>query len=92
LKVTVKAFATLRNVFNGRAIVELNLPEGASLEDLIKRLEERFGFEIRSPKSGELDPTIKILINGREVIYLDGLKTRLKDGDVIAFIPPVGGG
>jgi len=91
LKVTVKAFATLRNVFNGRAIVELNLPEGASLEDLIKRL-EGFGFEIRSPKSGELDPTIKILINGREAIYLDGLKTRLKDGDVIAFIPPVGGG
>jgi len=92
LKVIVKAFATLRNAFDGRAVIELNMPEDAVIEDLIKELESRFGFEIRSRGSGELDPTIKILVNGREIIYLNGVKTRLKDGDVIAFIPPVGGG
>ncbi|MCS7132415.1 MAG: MoaD family protein [Nitrososphaeria archaeon] len=88
----VKAFATLRDVFKGRAVMELILPDGAMVKDLIMELESRFGFEIKSRTSGELDPNVKILVNGREIIYLDGIKTRLKDGDIVAFIPPVGGG
>lgn len=92
MKVTVKAFATLRNAFNGRAVIELTLPEGAVIEDLVNELEKRFSFEIRSRESRELDPAIKILVNGREITYLNGIKTKLKDGDTIAFIPPVGGG
>ena len=39
------------------------------------------------------EPSKKVLIvNGREITYLDGLETRLRDGDVVAFIPPVAGG
>lgn len=92
LRVVIKAFATLREVFKGTGVMELTLPEGALVKDLIMELESRFGFEMRSRTSGELDPNIKILVNGREIIYLDGMETRLKDGDVVAFIPPVGGG
>lgn len=92
MRVMVKVFATLRDAFKGRAVMELTLPEGATVEDLIKELESRFGVEVRSSESGELDPTIKVLVNTREIIYLDGMRTRLKDGDIIAFIPPVGGG
>lgn len=38
------------------------------------------------------DPNITILLNGREVRYLDGLNTKLKHGNVVAFVPPIAGG
>jgi molybdopterin synthase sulfur carrier subunit len=39
-----------------------------------------------------LKPGIKIIINGRDIDYLNGLDTQLKDGDVIVIIPPIAGG
>lgn len=92
MRVTVKVFATLRDVLKGKSVVELTLPEEATVGDLIGELGSKFGVEVISRESGKLDPTIKILVNGREIIYLSGLGTKLKDGDVIALIPPVGGG
>ena len=89
---TVKAFATLRNAFDGRGVMELDIPENASIGNLIEILERRFKFDVKLQETGEANPNIKILVNGREIIYLDGLRTKLKNGDVIAFIPPVGGG
>lgn len=40
------------------------------------------------------DPRISalILVNGREINVLDGLETRLKDGDELVLIPVVHGG
>jgi molybdopterin converting factor small subunit len=33
-----------------------------------------------------------LLINGTGIPTLEGFKTRLKEGDKVAIIPPVGGG
>ncbi len=33
-----------------------------------------------------------ILVNGRNCIFLDGLDTLLRDGDLIEILPPVPGG
>ncbi len=33
-----------------------------------------------------------ILVNGRNCIFLDGLDTLLKDGDLVEILPPVLGG
>jgi len=35
---------------------------------------------------------LQFLVNGRSTSSLEGLSTRLADGDVLAIIPPVGGG
>jgi molybdopterin converting factor small subunit len=32
------------------------------------------------------------MVNGRDITFLNGLKTILKDGDEILIIPPVAGG
>ena len=40
----------------------------------------------------KLKENIKILKNGRNIEFLDGLETDLQDGDKVAIFPLVGGG
>ena len=42
--------------------------------------------------SGQLRSDITIFINGRNIVFLDGLDTELNNGDKIAIFPPVTGG
>lgn len=41
---------------------------------------------------GELHRFINVYINDEDVRYLEGLETRVTDGDVIAILPAVAGG
>ena len=43
-------------------------------------------------EKGDLNGYLQFLVNGKSVTTLQGLRTRLKDEDKIAIIPPVGGG
>jgi len=92
LKIIVKTFATLREIFGGTGMLYLELPEGSTIEDLLKKLEEQYGSRLDISRLVGENPNVKVLVNGREIMYLDGLRTRLRDGDSVAFIPPVAGG
>jgi molybdopterin converting factor small subunit len=35
---------------------------------------------------------MKLLVNGRDIDFLNRLETKLKEGDEVALFPPVGGG
>ncbi|MEM2896006.1 MAG: ubiquitin-like small modifier protein 1 [Candidatus Bathyarchaeia archaeon] len=95
MRVTVKFFASLREMTKKRDEV-FNLDEGLLVKDLVKILIDKYGSEFKyyvyDENKGSLKQDIQFLINGRNVLTLDGLKTRLKDGDQIAILPPVGGG
>jgi molybdopterin converting factor small subunit len=41
---------------------------------------------------GELRPYVNVFVGERNARRLEGLKTRLADGDVVAIIPAVAGG
>lgn len=41
---------------------------------------------------GELRPFVNIFVGERNIRRLDGLQTRLADGDVVSIIPAVAGG
>jgi len=43
-------------------------------------------------RNGELSSFYHILVNGKNVRQLDGKITILKDDDIIAILPPIGGG
>jgi molybdopterin synthase sulfur carrier subunit len=42
--------------------------------------------------SGQLRPDINVLKNGRNIKFLDGIETEVKEGDIIAVFPLIIGG
>jgi len=91
MKIKVKVFATLRDMVGWKE-KEYNV-ETKDINDFLKNVVERKLYNIIMNKDkGQLNPQYKILLNGRDIDFLDGLKTKLKDQDLIAIFPPVGGG
>lgn len=74
----------------------LEVKEGSSLAELIERVASKYGEEafdyMYIKKSGKIDPSIQFLINGVAAHNLHGFETKLKDEDIVAIIPPIGGG
>ena len=90
----VRLFANLRELAGQRAVVE-ETHSGASVGEVLQKICERFGTKFREQvldKRGQPNENIKVLLNGHHILFLNGTATKLKDGDVIAIFPPVGGG
>jgi MoaD family protein len=69
--------------------------EECSVKDLVQKITRKSPELKRNLIAGELKdprPNSLILVNGREISVLDGLKTSLKDGDEVVFVPVVHGG
>jgi molybdopterin synthase sulfur carrier subunit len=97
LKISVRFFTTLREIA-GKREETLEFPEGeaVTVEDVLGKLAERYGKGfteyVYDGKTGRVKDFLQFLINGRSASTLKGLKTELADGDVLAILPPVGGG
>ena len=59
------------------------------LEDKHPALENKI---FKDENKQELSDSITVIKDGRNITYLNGLKTELKDGDKLSVFPPVGGG
>lgn len=97
LKVSVRFFATLREIIAKKEeLMKFSDDESVTIEKLLKRLAERYGEGfveyVYDSKTGEVRSFLVFLVNGRSATTLNGLKTELVDSDVLAIIPPVGGG
>jgi molybdopterin converting factor small subunit len=58
--------------------------EGNTVKDIISQFLKDYGdkldHQILSKNKKKLDPQILILVNGRNIKYLDGYKTKLEEG------------
>jgi len=97
LQVSVRFFTTLREVtgkreetlrFKGNETITVNTVLGI----LAKRYGKSFFDYVYDRKTGDVKGFLQFLINGRSASTSDRLETKLVDGDVLAIIPPVGGG
>ncbi|WXG39860.1 MAG: ubiquitin-like small modifier protein 1 [Candidatus Freyarchaeum deiterrae] len=86
----VKFFANLREVTK---VKETEI-EAQNIELLLNKLVEIYGDPFREAifDDGKIRKFIKILHNGRDIDFEQGLETKLESEDVVAIFPPVGGG
>ena len=95
LRIKIRYFTTLYEL--AESAEELEIKERGTLSDLIRKVTLKYGKEARNylyekGEKGNVDPSIYFLINGMNARTLAGLNTELKDGDIVAIIPPIGGG
>ena len=97
MQISVRFFTSLREITNKKEET-LKFPEGekVTVDMILKTLTQRYGKRfveyIYDTKTGEIRGFLQFLINGKSATTLDGLETELEDGDVLAILPPVGGG
>jgi molybdopterin synthase sulfur carrier subunit len=94
MKVEVKFFTSLREI-TGKKADEIPLQTVSTVEELLNLLSEKYGKKFREyiyNKKGKVQDFLSFLVNGRNINVLQGFDTELKQGDIIAIIPPVGGG
>ena len=94
MKVSVRVFAALREIVGKKEqTLEFQKDKDITVEKVLKRLTELHGKDfveyVYDIQTGEVRSYLQLLVNEKSVMTL---KTRLKDGDVLAIIPPVGGG
>ncbi len=91
MKVKVRSFAGFRNVLGRESVVELQ--QKASVDNLLNMLCAAHG-DLRPLlfDQAELKEEVNILVNGKNIESLQGMKTELSDGDEVAIFPAAIGG
>lgn len=81
MKITVKFFAGHRDVV-GKEKIEMNVKEDATINDVLNSLIKKY------PGLEQLKEYTIVSLNHKYA----KMDEKLKEGDVLAFFPPVGGG
>ena len=96
MRVLVRFFTSLREMTGKREeTLEFSSSERVTVNVVLRRLAELYGkgfVDYVYNDNGEVKGFLQFLINGRSASTLNSLETELSDGDVLAIIPPVGGG
>ena len=94
MKVEVKFFTSLREI-TGKKVDELQLQTAITVDELLTLLSEKYGKNFREyiyNKKGDVQGFLSFLVNGKNINIIQGFDTKLQENDVVAILPPVGGG
>ena len=91
MPVKVRIPTPLMKLTNNQAEISA---EGATIADILNNLENQFaGIKERiCEENGTPRRFINIYLNEEDIRFLDGEKTKIKDGDEISIIPAIAGG
>ncbi|MCZ0979768.1 MoaD/ThiS family protein [Streptomyces diastatochromogenes] len=90
MAIEVRIPTILRTYTDGEKAVEGN---GGTLSELFADLETRHaGIEARIVDGGKLRRFVNVYLNDEDVRFLDGIDTKLTDGDSVTILPAVAGG
>jgi molybdopterin synthase sulfur carrier subunit len=97
LHISVRFFTSLREIV-GKKEETLEFPQGqkVTIETVLETLKQRYGKQfveyVYNRETEEVKGFLQFLVNGKSASTMNGLETMLEDGDVLAILPPVGGG
>jgi molybdopterin synthase sulfur carrier subunit len=97
LKISIRFFTSLREIVGTREeTLEFTKTEKVTVNNVLQTLAQQHGKAfvdyVYDAKSERVKGFLQFLVNGQSTATLSGLETKLEDGDVLAIIPPVGGG
>ena len=96
-KINVKIhYLGLVKTYTNQSQDEMELKQGSTLSELLDKLAADFGkqftADIYEPGAKDVKPMFTVMVNGVIIGQLDGLNTKLKNGDVIIIMPLMTGG
>lgn len=97
MRVKVEYLGHIREIIHSGREEELDMPEGASLGDLLFMLAEKYGESFKKavyePGGTDVKQSFIITVNGYLLNQLEnGVQTKLKHGDHIILMSIVSGG
>jgi len=94
LKITVQFLGNIREI-TGTREQAFDVAE-PTVQALVDRMAREYGDDFKRTlihtSTGKVSSSVVIALNGVDIEALKGVKTNLKDGDIIAIFPPVAGG
>jgi len=95
IRIKIHTILELKNII-GQREVEIPMPEESTVESLLSRMVKTWGEKLSSylfhKASTSPIPHIRIMVNGRDIGFLNGMETVLQDGDEVMILPLVAGG
>jgi molybdopterin synthase sulfur carrier subunit len=90
MAIEVRIPTILRPLTGGAKAVE---GSGGTLDELLADLDTRHpGLRARLVDGAALRRFVNVYLNDEDVRFLDGLDTKVKDGDTVTVLPAVAGG
>jgi len=90
MAVIVRIPTTMRPLSGGASTIEV---APGTLSDVITQLEQKHpGFAERLLDDGTLRRFVNVFVDDDDVRYLDGLETKVPDGQTVSIIPAGAGG
>jgi molybdopterin synthase sulfur carrier subunit len=91
-KIKIVFFSILKDITKKKEdAIEIDSTVASAVHKLI----EKYGDDLRErllDNDGQFRKHIVLYVNGKDVRYLNGFDTKLKDGDEIVFLPAAAGG
>jgi molybdopterin synthase sulfur carrier subunit len=95
VQISVRLFTTLRELAGrGEETLEFSA-KSVTVKEVLKALAEKHGRAFKEYLYDDKDKVrehLQILVNGKSASLMKDLETRLEEKDVVAVVPPVGGG
>ena len=96
MEVRVRFFTNLREIVGKREeVLTFTQEDPVTINLILQTLSKQYGkpfIEYVYSSTGQPRSFLQFLINGTSASTLQGFETVLKNGDVLAILPPVGGG
>jgi MoaD family protein len=96
LKIKLEYLGHVTNMTGNLRTEEITIKNGSSVIDLLSTLSQKYGEPFKKavyePGFSDLKSNYIATVNGQLLNQLDGINTKLRDGDHFTIMPVVSGG